>query len=91
MKLEVAGQGGIRITEAERNLQKAEIALLQRQVFSNPTISFSYTREGTGDKILLGGISIPLSIINRQQGWVVWKLPIPKEKNRFAAAAYHGE
>lgn len=47
---------------------EAEIALVRRQVFPNPTFGLSFTREGTGDKIALGGISIPLPIINRQQG-----------------------
>jgi cobalt-zinc-cadmium efflux system outer membrane protein len=47
---------------------EAEIALVRRQVFPNPTLGFSFTREGTGDKMALGGISIPLPIINRQQG-----------------------
>ena len=47
---------------------EAEIALVRRQVFPNPTFGLSFTREGTGDKIALGGISIPLPIFNRQQG-----------------------
>jgi outer membrane protein, heavy metal efflux system len=47
---------------------EAEIALVRQQLFPNPTIGFSFTREGTGDKIVLGGISIPFPIINRRQG-----------------------
>ena len=47
---------------------EAEIALVKRQVLPNPVFGLSFTREGTGDKIFLGGISIPLPIINRRQG-----------------------
>jgi len=47
---------------------EAEIALVRRQVLPNPIFGLSFNREGTGDKILLGGISIPLPVFNRRQG-----------------------
>jgi outer membrane protein, heavy metal efflux system len=47
---------------------EAEIALVKRQVFPNPILGLSFTREGTGDKIVVGGVSIPLPIFNRRQG-----------------------
>lgn len=57
---------GARRYELQR--AEAEIALVRRQVLPNPTFGFSFTREGTGDKILLGGVSIPLPVFNRRQG-----------------------
>lgn len=47
---------------------EAEIALVRRQVFPNPALGLSFNREGSGDKIFLGGISIPLPVFNRHQG-----------------------
>jgi cobalt-zinc-cadmium efflux system outer membrane protein len=47
---------------------EAEIALVRRQVLPNPTFAFSFNREGTGDKTVLGGVSIPLPVFNRRQG-----------------------
>ena len=47
---------------------EAEIALVRRQNFPNPTVGLSFNREGSGDKIVHGGISIPFPIFNRRQG-----------------------
>ena len=47
---------------------EAEIALVRRQNFPNPTVGLSFNREGSGDKIVHAGISIPLPIFNRRQG-----------------------
>lgn len=47
---------------------EAEIALVRRQVFPNPALGLSFNREGSGDKIFLGGISIRLPVFNRHQG-----------------------
>jgi cobalt-zinc-cadmium efflux system outer membrane protein len=52
--------------EVER--AEAEIALVRRQVFPNPTFGVSFNREGNGEKIVHGGVSIPLPILNRRQG-----------------------
>ena len=47
---------------------QAEIALVRRQNFPNPTVGLSFNREGSGDKIVHGGISIPFPVFNRRQG-----------------------
>ena len=47
---------------------EAEIALVRRQALPNPVFGISFNREGTGDKILLGSMSIPLPVFNRRQG-----------------------
>jgi cobalt-zinc-cadmium efflux system outer membrane protein len=47
---------------------EAEIALVRRQVVPNPIVGLSFNREGTGDKTVLGGVSIPLPVFNRRQG-----------------------
>lgn len=47
---------------------EAEIALVRRQVLPNPVFGVSFNREGSGDKTVLGGISIPLPVFNRRQG-----------------------
>lgn len=47
---------------------EAEIGLRRREVFPNPSLSVSFNREGSGDRTVLGGISIPLPILNRRQG-----------------------
>ena len=47
---------------------EAEIALLRRQVFPNPTVGLFFNREGSGDKTVLGAISIPFPVFNRHQG-----------------------
>lgn len=70
MELEVAGQRGLRVTEAERNLQRAEseIALRRREVLPNPTVGVFFNREGSGERTVIGGLSIPLPVFNRRQG-----------------------
>jgi cobalt-zinc-cadmium efflux system outer membrane protein len=54
----------------QRELERAEaeIALRKREIFPNPSVGISFHREGTGDKIVLGSLSIPLPIFNRRQG-----------------------
>lgn len=47
---------------------EAEIALVRRQVLPNPIFGLSFNREGTGDKTVIGGVSIPLPVFNRRQG-----------------------
>jgi cobalt-zinc-cadmium efflux system outer membrane protein len=47
---------------------EAEIALVRRQNFPNPTVGLSFIREGSGEKAILGGISIPFPVFNRRQG-----------------------
>ena len=47
---------------------EAELALVRRQNFPNPTVGLSFYREASGDKTVLGGISIPFPIFNRRQG-----------------------
>ena len=51
-------------------LQRAEseLALVRRQNFPNPTVGLSFYREASGDKTVLGGISIPFPVFNRRQG-----------------------
>lgn len=53
-----------------RELERAEseIALRRREIFPNPTVGVFFNRETSGDKTVLGGISIPLPFINRRQG-----------------------
>ncbi|HWP22892.1 MAG TPA: TolC family protein [Candidatus Binatia bacterium] len=47
---------------------EAEIALLRRQVLPNPIFGLSFNREGSGDKTVLAGITVPLPVFNRRQG-----------------------
>jgi cobalt-zinc-cadmium efflux system outer membrane protein len=47
---------------------EAEIALVRRQVLPNPVFGLSFNREGSGDKTVIGGLSIPLPVFNRRQG-----------------------
>ena len=47
---------------------EAEIALVRRQNIPNPTVGLSFIREGSGEKAVLGGISIPFPVFNRRQG-----------------------
>jgi len=47
---------------------EAEIALVRRQVFPNPTVGISAIHEGSGEKAIIGGISIPFPVFNRRQG-----------------------
>lgn len=51
-------------------LQRAEaqIALRKREVFPNPSVGVFFNREASGDRTVLGGISIPIPIFNRRQG-----------------------
>ena len=47
---------------------EAELTLVKRENIPNPTVGLSFIREGTGEKALLGGISIPFPVFNRRQG-----------------------
>ena len=47
---------------------EAEIALVRRQVFPNPIFGLTFNREGSGDKTVLGGVTLPLPVFNRRQG-----------------------
>jgi len=47
---------------------ESEIALRRREIFPNPSVGVFFNREGTGDKTVLGGLSIPLPLFNRRQG-----------------------
>jgi cobalt-zinc-cadmium efflux system outer membrane protein len=47
---------------------EAEIALVRRQIIPNPIFGLSFNREGSGDKIFLGGVTLPLPVFNRRQG-----------------------
>ena len=53
-----------------RELERAEseIALRRREIFPNPSVGVFFNREATGDKTVLGGLSIPLPFFNRRQG-----------------------
>jgi cobalt-zinc-cadmium efflux system outer membrane protein len=55
-----------KLRELER--AEAEIALRRREIFPNPSVGISFRREGTGDKIAMGSLAIPLPIFNRRQG-----------------------
>jgi cobalt-zinc-cadmium efflux system outer membrane protein len=55
-----------KLRELER--AEAEIALRRREIFPNPSVGISFRREGTGDKIAMGRLAIPLPIFNRRQG-----------------------
>ena len=55
-----------KLRESER--AEAEIALRRREIFPNPSAGISFHREGTGDKIVMGSLAIPLPIFNRRQG-----------------------
>jgi outer membrane protein, heavy metal efflux system len=52
----------------ELDRTEAKIALRKREIFPNPSAGISFHREGTGDKIVLGSLAIPLPIFNRHQG-----------------------
>ncbi|MGH7796259.1 MAG: TolC family protein [Candidatus Binatia bacterium] len=47
---------------------EAELALVRRQNFPNPTVGLSFNREASGEEAVLGGISIPFPVFNRRQG-----------------------
>jgi cobalt-zinc-cadmium efflux system outer membrane protein len=47
---------------------EAEIALRRRESFPNPSVGVFFNREATGDKTVLGRLSIPLPFFNRRQG-----------------------
>lgn len=47
---------------------EAEIALRKREIFPNPSVGVTATRESSGDRHVLGVLSIPLPIFNRRQG-----------------------
>jgi cobalt-zinc-cadmium efflux system outer membrane protein len=47
---------------------EAEISLKRREIFPNPSVGVFFNREATGDKTVLGGVSIPLPFFNRRQG-----------------------
>ncbi|MBF8253792.1 MAG: outer membrane efflux protein, partial [Deltaproteobacteria bacterium] len=53
-----------------RELERAEseITLRRREIFPNPSVGVFFNREATGDKTVLGGLSIPLPFFNRRQG-----------------------
>jgi outer membrane protein, heavy metal efflux system len=55
-----------KLRELER--AEAEIALRKREIFPNPSAGISFRREGTGDRIVMGSLAIPLPIFNRRQG-----------------------
>jgi cobalt-zinc-cadmium efflux system outer membrane protein len=55
-----------KLRELER--AEAEIALRKRETFPNPSAGISFRREGTGDRIVMGSLAIPLPIFNRRQG-----------------------
>jgi len=55
-----------KLRELER--AEAEIALRKRENFPNPSAGISFRREGTGDRIVMGSLAIPLPIFNRRQG-----------------------
>ena len=52
----------------ELDRAEAEIALRRREIFPNPSVRLSFHREGTGDKLVIGSLAIPLPIFNRRQG-----------------------
>jgi cobalt-zinc-cadmium efflux system outer membrane protein len=52
--------------ELERS--ESEIALRRRETFPNPSVGIFFNREASGDKTVLGGLSIPLPFFNRRQG-----------------------
>jgi len=52
--------------EVER--AESEIALRRRESFPNPSVGVFFNREATGDKTVIGGLSIPLPFFNRRQG-----------------------
>lgn len=47
---------------------EAEIALVRREVYPNPLVGVFFNREGSGEKSVMGGLSIPLPVFNRRQG-----------------------
>ena len=47
---------------------EAELALVRRQIFPNPIFGLSFNREGSRDKTILGGVTLPLPLFNRRQG-----------------------
>ena len=47
---------------------EAEIALRKREAFPNPAVGLTFTRESSGDRHALVGLSIPLPVFNRRQG-----------------------
>jgi cobalt-zinc-cadmium efflux system outer membrane protein len=55
-----------KLRELER--AEAEIALRKREILPNPSAGISFRREGTGDRIVMGSLAIPLPIFNRRQG-----------------------
>ncbi len=52
----------------ELQRSEAEIALRKREIIPNPSVGVFFNREASGDRTVLGGISIPIPIFNRRQG-----------------------
>jgi len=54
----------------KRELERAEseIALRRREVVPNPTVGVFFNREASGERAIVGGLSIPLPVFNRRQG-----------------------
>lgn len=55
-------------TRHELQRAEAEIALRKREVLPNPIVGVTATREASGDRHVLGALSIPLPFFNRRQG-----------------------
>ena len=64
----LANRADLLARQHELRRAEAEIALVKRQVLPNPVFGLSFYREGSGDKIFLGGVAIPLPVFNRRQG-----------------------
>jgi cobalt-zinc-cadmium efflux system outer membrane protein len=64
----LANRPDLRARRYELQRAEAELALIRRQILPNPIFGLSFNREGTGDKTVLGGVSLPLPVFNRRQG-----------------------
>jgi cobalt-zinc-cadmium efflux system outer membrane protein len=64
----LANRPDLRARRYELQRAEAEIALIRRQILPNPVFGLSFNREGSGDKTVLGGVSIPVPVFNRRQG-----------------------
>ncbi len=69
---------------------EAELTLVKRENIPNPTVGLSFIREGTGEKAILGGISIPFPVFNRRQG-VIASLDARRLQIRSELAALEKE
>lgn len=67
LRLALEGRPDLKASAEELRRVDAEIALTQRLIVPNPTLSFLYREEERRDRIAGGALSIPLPVFDRKQ------------------------